>query len=87
MLFAIISVAAQEVPGAARVATGQPATLSFEQAVRLAIENNLATLRAHERRNEARGLRQQSLAPLLLCLPSVLLFKKVRARDGTTPMH
>jgi outer membrane protein TolC len=39
--------------------------LSFEQAIQLAIENNLATLLAHERRNEARGLKQQSLAPLL----------------------
>jgi outer membrane protein TolC len=56
---------AQEIPGAARVATNQPAALSFEQAVRLAIENNLATLRAHEQRNEARGEKQQALAPLL----------------------
>jgi len=59
------SVSAQEIPGAARVATNQPAALSFEQAVQLAIQNNLATLRAHERQNEARGQRQQSLAPLL----------------------
>ena len=56
---------AQEIPGAAKVATGQPATLSYDEAVRLAIDNNLATLRAHERRNEARGEKQQSLAPLL----------------------
>lgn len=55
----------QQIPGAARVSTNQPATLSYEQAVRLAIENNLATLRAHEQRNEARGERQQALAPLL----------------------
>jgi outer membrane protein TolC len=39
--------------------------LSFEQAIQLAIENNLATLLAGERRNEARGVKQQSLAPLL----------------------
>jgi len=39
--------------------------LSCEQAIQLAIENNLATLLAHERRNEARGVKQQSLAPLL----------------------
>jgi outer membrane protein TolC len=39
--------------------------LSFEQAIQLAIENNLATLLAHERRNEARGVKQQSLSPLL----------------------
>ena len=32
---------------------------------KLAIDNNLATLRAHERRNEARGQQQQALAPLL----------------------
>lgn len=59
------SLFAQEIPGAARIATNQPAALSFEQAIQLAIGNNLATLRAHEQRNEARGLRQQSLAPLL----------------------
>ena len=41
------------------------AALSFEQAIKLAIENNLSTLLAHERRNEARGNKQQSLAPLL----------------------
>jgi outer membrane protein TolC len=56
---------AQEIPGAAKVATSQPATLSFDEAVKLAIDNNLATLRAHERRNEARGEKQQSLGPLL----------------------
>ena len=65
ILVRTVSVPAQEIPGAARVATNQPAALSFEQAVRLAIDNNLATLRAHERRNEARGEKQQSLAPLL----------------------
>ena len=59
------SLSAQEIPGAARVSTNQPAALSYEQAVRLAIENNLATLRAHEQRNEARGEKQQALAPLL----------------------
>ena len=62
------SLAAQEIPGAAKIATGQPAALSYEQAVRLAIDNNLATLRAHERRNEARGQEEQARAPLL---PSV----------------
>jgi len=55
----------QQIPGAARVASGRPAALSFEQAIQLAIENNLATLLAHERRNEARGNKQQSLAALL----------------------
>ena len=59
------SLSAQEIPGAARVSPNEPAALSYEQAVRLAIENNLATLRANEQRNEARGEKQQSLAPLL----------------------
>jgi outer membrane protein len=57
--------AAQQISGAARVTRGGPATLSFEQAIQLAIQNNLATLLARERRNEARGVRQQSLAALL----------------------
>lgn len=69
VLFSCSSLSAQEItqqiPGAARVSTNQPAALSYEQAVRLAIENNLATLRAQEQRNEARGEKQQSLAPLL----------------------
>src|SRR6185503_1243199 len=65
VLFRAASLFAQEVPGAAKIATSQPATLSFDEAVKLAIDNNLATLRAHERRNEARGEKQQSLAPLL----------------------
>ena len=55
----------REAPGAAKVTTGRPAQLSFEDAIQLAIENNLATLLAHERRNEARGNKQQSLAPLM----------------------
>jgi outer membrane protein TolC len=59
------SISAQEIPGAAKISTGQPATLSYEDAIRLSIENNLATLQAHERRNEARGELQQSRAPLL----------------------
>src|ERR1044071_4649510 len=65
VFIAAISVSAQEIPGAARIATGQPPTLSYEDAVRLAIATNLATLEAHERRNEARGELQQSRAPLL----------------------
>jgi outer membrane protein len=68
VLLSAASLAAQEIPGAAKITTGQPATLSYEQAVRLAIDNNLATLRAHERRNEARGQQEQARAPLL---PSV----------------
>ncbi len=65
VLVSAVSLAAQEIPGAAKIATGQPATLSYEEAVRLGIENNLATLRAHERRNEARGQQEQARAPLL----------------------
>jgi outer membrane protein len=57
--------ATQQIPGAARVTPARPAALSFAQAIQLAIENNLATLLARERRNEARGVKQQSLAPLL----------------------
>ena len=65
ILVSAASLSAQEIPGAAKIATGQPATLSYEQAVKLAIDNNLATLRAHERRNEARGQQEQARAPLL----------------------
>jgi outer membrane protein TolC len=65
VLISAVSLAAQEIPGAAKISTGQPPTLSYEEAVRLAIENNLATLRAHERRNEARGQQEQARAPLL----------------------
>ena len=55
----------QQIQGAARVTSGRPADLSFEQAIKLAIENNLTTLLANERRKEARGNKQQSLAALL----------------------
>jgi outer membrane protein len=55
---------AQQVPGAAKISSG-PTTLSLSEAINLAIQNNLATLLARERRNEARGLEQQSLAGLL----------------------
>jgi outer membrane protein len=53
-----------QIPGAAKTTSG-PSTLSLEQAIQLAIQNNLATLEARERRNEAEGLRQQSLSRLL----------------------
>src|ERR1700752_2579428 len=55
----------QQISGAARVTSGRQPALSFEQAIQLAIENNLTTLLTRERRNEARGMKQQSLAPLL----------------------
>lgn len=51
--------------GAAKITTGRPANLSYDDAIQLAIENNVSTLLARERRNEARGNKQQSLAPLL----------------------
>ena len=55
---------AQQLPGAAQVTPG-PSTLSLEQAIGLAIQNNLTTLLARERRHEAEGLRQESRAGLL----------------------
>jgi outer membrane protein TolC len=54
----------QTLPGAAVVSQG-PTALSLEQAIQLAISNNLATLLARERRREARGFEQESLAGLL----------------------
>ena len=42
-----------------------PTTLSLAQAVQLALENNLNTQLAEERRNETAGVRQQALSPLL----------------------
>lgn len=56
---------APTVPGAAQVTTTAPPTLSLEQAVQLAIQNNLATLLARERRREAEGLKQEARAALL----------------------
>ena len=55
----------QQVSGAARISHLSAGGVSFEQAIRLAIENNLSTLLARERRNEARGEKQQLLSPLL----------------------
>jgi outer membrane protein len=55
----------EQIQGAARITQGRTAALSYEQAIQLAIENNLGTLLARERRNEARGIKQQSLAALL----------------------
>ena len=54
----------QQVSGAAKVSPAMSA-LSLDQAIALAIENNLATLLAKERRNEARGIEKQSLSELL----------------------
>src|SRR6266446_6833390 len=54
----------QQVPGAAKITAG-PSALSLAQAINLAIENNLATLLARERRNEARGFAKEARAGLL----------------------
>src|SRR5205085_7316543 len=53
-----------QVPGAARVTQG-PSALSLEQAIQLAIQNNLTTLLAREREREAEGLKDESRAGLL----------------------
>jgi outer membrane protein TolC len=54
----------QQAPGAAKTSPA-PTTLSLEQAIQIAIQNNLATLLARERRREAEGIKQESLAGLL----------------------
>src|SRR2546421_301334 len=53
-----------QLPGAARVTQG-PTALSLEQAIQLAIQNNLTTLVAREREREAEGLKDESRAGLL----------------------
>jgi outer membrane protein len=55
---------AQQVPGAART-SGPVSDLSLEQAIALAIDNNLATLLAKERENEALGFQKQARSGLL----------------------
>ena len=57
-------VGAQQVPGAAKVGRAV-SSLSLEQAIALALDNNLATLLAKEREKEARGFQKESLAGLL----------------------
>jgi outer membrane protein TolC len=54
----------QQVSGAAKISFNVSA-LTLQQAIALAIQNNLTTLLAKERRNEARGLEKESLAGLL----------------------
>ena len=58
------AVTGQQVPGAAKI-SATVSSLSVEQAISLAIENNLATLLAKERETEARGFQKESLAALL----------------------
>jgi outer membrane protein len=52
------------VPGAAKISPA-PATLSLADAIDLALQNNLETLLARERKREARGFEKESLAGLL----------------------
>jgi outer membrane protein TolC len=52
------------VPGAAKVSQART-TLSLADAIDLAVQNNLSTLLARERKMEARGLEKESLAGLL----------------------
>ena len=55
---------ARQAQGAARVSAG-PTALNLEQAIDLALQNNLATLLAKERKNQARGFEKESAAGLL----------------------
>jgi outer membrane protein len=54
----------QSVPGAAKTVPAR-ATLSLSDAIDLAIQNNLATLLAQERKREAQGFEKESRAGLL----------------------
>jgi outer membrane protein TolC len=53
-----------QIPGAAQVGPAQ-STLSLEQAIQLALQNNLSTLLAREQQREAKGVKQEALSPLL----------------------
>jgi outer membrane protein len=57
--------AGRAIPGAARVAAGAPQSLSLDEAIRIALDNNLSTLLARERRREAEGFKTESRAGLL----------------------
>ena len=54
----------QNLPGAARISAA-PAQLSLQDAIRLALDNNLATLSAQEQRRAATGFTQQARSALL----------------------
>ena len=54
----------QNIPGAAKVSPA-PAQLSLSDAIRLALDNNLATLSAQEQRRAATGFTQQARSALL----------------------
>ncbi len=55
---------AQQLPGAATI-TSAVTELNLEQAIQLAVQNNLATLLAKERQREARGIARELRAGLL----------------------
>lgn len=61
---ATLGINARQVPSAATVVPA-PSTLSLEQAIELAIQNNLATLLAKERKREAEGVRTEARSELL----------------------
>jgi outer membrane protein len=58
------SLVRQNLPGAARISPA-PAQLSLSDAIRLALDNNLATLSAQEQRRAATGFAQQARSALL----------------------
>lgn len=53
-----------QIPGAVKTVPA-PAGLSVEQAIRLALDNNLSTLLAREQQREAEGVKQEARSPLL----------------------
>jgi hypothetical protein len=63
------------------LASSAPGLLSFDEVVQLAVKNNLTTLLARERRNEARGVElaeagaasgQAHVSPLLFARPDAV---------------
>ena len=58
------SLVGQQLPGAAKV-TAAPSQLSLTEAIRIAIDNNLATLLAQQQRRAATGFVQQARSALL----------------------
>ena len=57
--------AQRAITGAARQAANAPSAISLKQAIGIALDNNLATLLAAERKREAEGLKQEARSPLL----------------------
>ena len=70
------------------IRSSAPGSLSFDEAVQLAVKNNLTTLLARERRNEALGVELESLAGLLPNLAGAASQSNVSinlASQGLTP--